>query len=301
MEIASQTCPRCKTTKYMNPKLRLMVNVCGHKLCENCVDVIFTRPSAACPECKTPLRRNDFRVQQFEDLIVEKEVDIRKRILKTYNKRQEDFDTETDPLRSYNDYLEDVETVIFNLSNGLEVEETKRKIEKYKKDNGNLIRKNNLKLGKEEADLISLVEADREESETRKKKFLEEDNEEIQNKKKEKEALIDELISSNKPIEEIISAHKNKKNSVFFSSETSNSSRVQEQVIPLTLTDVPRYEYKPLILENYGPRPPEYHVLAARGYLSHVRAADKSEKASGFSEALACHRAIQDAFSCLYT
>ena len=50
--------------------------------------------------------------------------------------------------------------------------------------------------GKEEADLISLVESDREESETRKKKFLEEDNEEIQNKKKEKEALIDELVNA---------------------------------------------------------------------------------------------------------
>ena len=27
-----QSCPRCLTTKYRNPKLKLMVNVCGHKL-----------------------------------------------------------------------------------------------------------------------------------------------------------------------------------------------------------------------------------------------------------------------------
>lgn len=52
--------------------------------CEGCVETLFTRPSAACPECNTALRRNDFRVQQFEDLIVEKEVDIRKRILKMW-------------------------------------------------------------------------------------------------------------------------------------------------------------------------------------------------------------------------
>lgn len=25
-------CPRCKTTKYRNPSLKLMVNVCGHTL-----------------------------------------------------------------------------------------------------------------------------------------------------------------------------------------------------------------------------------------------------------------------------
>ena len=40
------------------------------------------RPSAACPECGVELRRNLFRLQQFEDSFVEKEVDIRKRILK---------------------------------------------------------------------------------------------------------------------------------------------------------------------------------------------------------------------------
>ena len=57
--------------------------------CFNCVDVLFTRPSAACPECGTALRRSDFRVQQFEDLIVEKEVDIRKKIIKMYIVKQD--------------------------------------------------------------------------------------------------------------------------------------------------------------------------------------------------------------------
>ena len=50
--------------------------------CQTCVDVLFTRPSAACPQCNTALRRSDFRVQQFEDPFVEKEVDIRRRIVK---------------------------------------------------------------------------------------------------------------------------------------------------------------------------------------------------------------------------
>lgn len=50
--------------------------------CTTCVDVLFTRPSAACPQCGTALRRSDFRVQQFEDGLVEKEVDVRKKIVK---------------------------------------------------------------------------------------------------------------------------------------------------------------------------------------------------------------------------
>lgn len=102
-----QGCPRCKTTKYRNPSLKLMVNVCGHSLCESCVDFLFIRGSNACPECGTALRRNNFRLQLFEDSAVEKEIDIRKKILKDFNRRETDFST----LREYNDYLEMVETI----------------------------------------------------------------------------------------------------------------------------------------------------------------------------------------------
>ena len=42
--------------------------------------------SNSCPECGVPLRRNNFRVQLF-DAMVEKELDIRKRILRDYNKK----------------------------------------------------------------------------------------------------------------------------------------------------------------------------------------------------------------------
>ena len=50
--------------------------------CEACVDAVFSRPSAPCPECGLALRRNQYRLQQFEDSYVEKEVEIRKKILK---------------------------------------------------------------------------------------------------------------------------------------------------------------------------------------------------------------------------
>ncbi len=75
-----------------------------------------------------PLRRNNFRLQLFEDSVVEKEVDIRKKILKDFNKKEEDFAT----LNEYNDYLEEIETVIFNLTNGIDVEQTNKRIEKYR-------------------------------------------------------------------------------------------------------------------------------------------------------------------------
>jgi len=46
------------------------------------MDLLFVRGSGACPECGIALRRSNFRTQMFEDSGVEKEVDIRKRILR---------------------------------------------------------------------------------------------------------------------------------------------------------------------------------------------------------------------------
>lgn len=43
-----QVCPRCRTTKYRNPSLKLMVNVCGHSLCESCVDLLFLKGALSC-------------------------------------------------------------------------------------------------------------------------------------------------------------------------------------------------------------------------------------------------------------
>lgn len=52
----------------------------------DCVELLFVRGSNACPECNIPLRKNNYRIQLF-DSVVEKELDIRKRILKCYNKK----------------------------------------------------------------------------------------------------------------------------------------------------------------------------------------------------------------------
>ena len=91
----------------------------------------------------------------------------------SFNKREEDFANEPDPLRAYNDYLEEIETIgeikdyhlilyspthsnkttlafsifrlVWNLANKIEVDETNRKIELYKKEYEVLIKKNTVK------------------------------------------------------------------------------------------------------------------------------------------------------------
>jgi CDK-activating kinase assembly factor MAT1 len=136
-------CPVCKSDRYLNPKLRLLVSSCYHKMCvyrsyhylsrcfnvaffrcESCIDRLFTLGPAPCPICNKVLRKLAFTPQTFEDLAVEKEVAVRRRITKEwvfgspriphiltfwsrFNKRREDF---TD-LRAYNNYLEEVEDI----------------------------------------------------------------------------------------------------------------------------------------------------------------------------------------------
>lgn len=43
-------------------------------------------------------------------------------------------------------YIEWVAFLVWNLSNGIDVDETRKTVEKYKKDNEALIRKNNIKM-----------------------------------------------------------------------------------------------------------------------------------------------------------
>jgi len=52
--------------------------------CENCVELLFVRGSGQCPQCNTNLRRNNFKLQFFEDASIEKEIEIRKRVLKEW-------------------------------------------------------------------------------------------------------------------------------------------------------------------------------------------------------------------------
>lgn len=78
-------CPVCKARPWLNKKTPLvfMINPeCYHKMCQACVERIFSRGPARCPVagCQKTLRKAKFRPQKFEDLRVEREVDIRTRI-----------------------------------------------------------------------------------------------------------------------------------------------------------------------------------------------------------------------------
>lgn len=80
---ADEECPICHTKRYLHQGMRFLLNPeCYHKMCMSCVDRIFAHGPAPCPVagCRKTLRKNKFRAPRFEDLALEREVDIRRRV-----------------------------------------------------------------------------------------------------------------------------------------------------------------------------------------------------------------------------
>lgn len=311
-EMDNQACPRCKTTRYRNPSLKFLVNVCGHTLCESCMELLFVKGSGACPKCSVPLRRANFRLQLFEDAMVEKEVEIRKRILRDYNKKEDDFPT----LAAYNNYLEEVETIIFNLQNNIDVQETNKRIEHYKKENRDSIMRNKLRLGRGEYELEEILEKEKVEQEKRLKELYVYESDIKVRKKHEKESLIKELMYSDKNAEEIIEDFSERlvkldddlknipppKQTTEFSTgiKFTAGTSAPYMFIP-KVEEGPMFVYEPVIIDLEGPSVPKRSEIITNGFLKHLRTETIAEKAGGYEITLACQRALQEAMQGLYT
>ncbi|KAI9329569.1 CDK-activating kinase assembly factor MAT1-domain-containing protein [Obelidium mucronatum] len=202
---SGDVCPVCKSDRYLNPNLRLLVSLCYHKMCESCINRLFLAGAAPCPICKTSLRKSNFVTQTFEDLRVEKEVHYRKKVGKFFNKRLEDFNMDQ---RKYDDYLEEVEDIMFNLANGVDVQATNERVERFRQENKDLIAVNSSRAALEERAISNKLKREREEKRIRREALLLHEMNESRSKEMEKQALIDELATSDKPPEEIIQAYK---------------------------------------------------------------------------------------------
>ncbi|KAI1374205.1 CDK-activating kinase assembly factor [Hypoxylon crocopeplum] len=115
--IPDANCPVCKRVRYLNKEMEFRINPeCYHPMCSNCVENIFGKGPAQCPyaTCNKTLRQRGFRSAFFDDLTIEREVDMRRRVQAVFNMTQDDF---TDA-RAYNDYLQQVEDLTFDLVRG---------------------------------------------------------------------------------------------------------------------------------------------------------------------------------------
>ncbi|KAH9966446.1 CDK-activating kinase assembly factor MAT1-domain-containing protein, partial [Russula dissimulans] len=185
-------CPVCKSDRYLNPKLRLLVSSCYHKMCESCIDRLYTLGPAPCPVCGKTLKKMTFIPQTFEDLAVEKEVAVRRKLAKEFNKRREDFPD----LRSYNDYLQGVEDITFNLINDIDMAETQARIAAHHKENAALIELNQQREEAYAQALKEQEEAERRERQLRADALRRAEEAERDAREGERRALIDNLEKS---------------------------------------------------------------------------------------------------------
>ncbi|KAG5185926.1 CDK-activating kinase assembly factor MAT1-domain-containing protein [Tribonema minus] len=121
-------CSICKSEDKITQDKLLVNNLCGHKFCGSCCDREFSRKKVfQCPKCKKDVKRTGLTQKTLDELAVQKELTHRRRILKIFNKTEEDFET----LLEYNNYLAEVEDLIYDLTNGVDVEACLAKIRAY--------------------------------------------------------------------------------------------------------------------------------------------------------------------------
>ncbi|KAK9462625.1 CDK-activating kinase assembly factor MAT1-domain-containing protein [Lipomyces oligophaga] len=190
-----EVCPVCKLDTYMNPSMRFLINPeCYHRMCESCVDRIFSQGPAHCPypNCDHTLRKSKFRRPTFSDVAVEREVDIRRRVASVFNKRPDEFES----LQEYNDYLEEVETIIFNLVNNVEFSATTQKIETYENENKSSIRMNTILQSQESEKVHMIKKLEEDQRRAQRASALQETLAEEEMKKEAERQLINDLASA---------------------------------------------------------------------------------------------------------
>ncbi|CAK8533645.1 unnamed protein product [Lathyrus sativus] len=84
-----------------------------------------------------------------------KEITIRRRIASIFNKREDDFSS----LKDYNDYLEEVEDMTFDLIEGIDVAAIEAKIAKYQEENSEQIMVNRARKAEELAAAMAAIKA----------------------------------------------------------------------------------------------------------------------------------------------
>lgn len=201
-------CPICKTDKYLSPNMKFLINPeCYHKICESCVDRIFSLGPAPCPypKCGKILRKNKFKQQIFEDLVIEREVDIRRKVNSIYNKTEEDFPD----LKEFNKYLEEVEDIVFKLSNGIDVEQTETELNKYELEHKLEILERNMRESQKNDDLTKYREAMERLKQEKLKIQKQMEIEDLEYQKQQQQELLDKMTNSSSSSEELIKQQQN--------------------------------------------------------------------------------------------
>lgn len=276
----------------------------------NCIliNIFIISGSGPCPKCHAPLRRNGFKLQQFEDATVDVEVEIRKKILLDYNRTEEDFDS----LDEYNDYLVEIEDIIHNLVRNINVIETKERIEQYKRENKDIIMRNRMKSKREEQALDELIEEEKMHTQYKREEVLRDEAEQRNKKLRVDAELIDSLAHSNSDARDIVSTYAHKKEEIpvpkpkptskppINFTKFSTGVKYNQSSLSIPIKEGPLFKYEPVFHQLNGPPCPDISHLESLGYMKYIRGESTQEIAGGFLIKTSCLHYIQECVSALF-
>mmetsp|Transcript_4801 Transcript_4801/g.7279 ORF Transcript_4801/g.7279 Transcript_4801/m.7279 type:complete len:294 (-) Transcript_4801:164-1045(-) len=195
---------------------------CGHQFCMTCVERELSRRKVfPCPICETSVKRVTLSTRSLDDIQCEKDTSWRRRVMKVYNKVQTDFKS----LLEYNNYLEEVEDIIWAIVNEEpNAEDMKNKVKKYELEHKSEIATRQSQRADEDRSIADRIATEQRDTERRKRQFLEEEKviaaakrrfkqESLQVSLGEREEVSKDLVAAQKAgyRNEILKAHRNRK------------------------------------------------------------------------------------------
>lgn len=144
---------------------------CGHQFCMSCVERELSRKKAfSCPICGVDVKRVTLSTRSLDSVITEKDTNWRRRILKVYNKVDSDFPS----LLEYNNYLEEVEDIIYSIVNEEpNAEECKARVKMYEEENKNQIVKRQSRQADLDRSIADAIATEKHNAERRKREVME--------------------------------------------------------------------------------------------------------------------------------
>lgn len=180
--------------------------------------------------------------------------------------------------------MEEIENIIYNLCHDIDVTNTNKRIDQYKRENREIIMKNKSRMGRDEHELLIVLEQEKIENEQRRleREAIERDT--MKKKLKEKEALIDELMFSYEDASKIVDGYAKQaektreeakilpaaKSQIEFSTGVKFGGPAQFLPMP-RFEEGPVYVYESPIVITNGPAPPSLSEIETNGYTKHIR------------------------------
>lgn len=129
-------CSKCgaaeRDASNLTKNVFLTSRICGHRYCPTCkgrhfsahTPVVCQGPYGKGIGCGKPLVYSDLVAHDFNDIIDERDRANRSRVMAVFNKFEGDFERK----ELYDAYIEEAESLIYNLSNGIRRDEAERRL-----------------------------------------------------------------------------------------------------------------------------------------------------------------------------